>query len=111
MATASFRRSAVYINKLRELANVEAGLKMVVDAEKHMSSIESRRSEDIEHVYKYIEYGARGGAVRVFDWEWSTPPKIRELVFRDKEIKNYLQSNGFSYTDNCVEWFHAKELA
>ena len=86
---------------------------MVVGTEKHVASIESRRSEDIECVYKYIERSARVGAVRVFDWEWSTPSKIRELVFRDKEIKNYLQTNGFSYAENnCVEWYHAtaKEL-
>jgi hypothetical protein len=102
-----FRRSAAYINKLRDIANAQASLKLLVGAEKHMASIETRRSEDIEYVYKYIEGSARVGAVRIFDWEWSTPSKIRELVFKDQEIKNYLERNGFSYADNCVEWYHA----
>ena len=108
-AVIPFRRSAVYINKLREIANAQAGLQIQLRAEKYVADLELRRGADIERVYNYIERSARGGAVRVFDWEWSTPKKERDLIFRDLEIKNYLERNGFSYDYNCVEWYAAQD--
>ncbi len=103
----SFRRSAVYMNKLREIANVQATLAMRVRTEKYKEGVETRRSKDLDRVYTFIEWSARGGAVRIFDWEWSTPKVERDLIFRDTELKNYLQNNGFSYVDNCIEWYAA----
>jgi len=105
----SFRRSAVYMNKLRDITNTQANLAMLIRAEKYKEDIETRRSKDIERVYTLIERSARGGAVRIFDWEWSTPKVERDLLFRDDEIKNYLQNNGFSYSYNCIEWYAAAE--
>jgi hypothetical protein len=109
MATIPFRRSAAYANRLVNIANQKAGLQLILSSEKYAAELESRRAEDIERVYNYIERAASGGAVRVFDWEWSTPKKERELIFKDDEIKSYLQRNGFSYDYNCVEWWHVKE--
>jgi hypothetical protein len=109
MASIPFRRSAVYINKLRDIANQKASLRLLVRDEKYVADFETRRAADIDCVYNYIENAANAGAVRVFDWEWSTPKKERDLIFRDDEIKSYLQSNGFSYDYNCVEWWQAKD--
>ena len=105
----SFRRSAVYMNKLRDVASMQSILDMRVRDDELQKTFEMRRSEDLERVYTLIERSARGGAVRIFDWEWSTPKVERDLLFRDDEIKNYLQSNGFSYSYNCIEWYAAKE--
>ena len=97
------------MNKLRDITNTQANLAMLVRAEKYKEDIETRRAKDLERVYTLIERSARGGAVRIFDWEWSTPKVERDLLFRDDEIKNYLQSNGFSYSYNCIEWYAATE--
>jgi hypothetical protein len=106
--TTPFRRSAGFMNSLVKIAGQQSQLLRKVQAEKHDAALEIRRAADIDRVYNYIERAARGGAVRVFDWDWSTPQKERDLIFRDDEIKTYLQYNGFSYDYNCVEWWHAK---
>lgn len=103
------RRSAVYMNKLVAIANAQAHIQIIVDAEKYKYNFETTRGDDLSRVYSYIEQGARGGAVRVFDWD-STPKEVRALIFKDEEIKRYLMSNGFSYTDNAIEWYGATEL-
>ena len=97
------------MNKLRDVANMQSILNRRVLYDEVQRDIETRRSEDLERVYTLIERSARGGAVRIFDWEWSTPKVERDLLFRDDEIKNYLQNNGFSYDYNCIEWWAAKE--
>jgi hypothetical protein len=104
-----FRRSAVFINKLTAIANMQARLDTIVGVEKYKADVEVRRGQDIDRVYRYIEASARGGAVRVFDWEWTTPKTVRTLIFTDDDITSYLRSNGFSYEYNCIEWHHATE--
>ena len=111
MTTASFRRSAAYFNNLVKISNMKAGLSNRVREEIYKERIELLRRADLEIVYKYIERSANQGAVRVFNWEWSTPAPIRKLLFEDKEIQTYMQNNGFTYSDNpeCVEWWAAEE--
>ena len=109
MVTIPFRRSAAYAKRLVNIANQKASLQLILGSEKYAAELESRRAEDIECVYNYIERAANGGAVRIFDWEWSTPKKERTLIFKDDEIKSYLRRNGFSYDYNCVEWWHADD--
>jgi hypothetical protein len=108
MMTAPLRRSAGFINKLTKQANAQATLVLARRADTFKATIEARRHADLEYVYKYLEGSARQGAVRVSNWEWSTPQKIRDLIFKDKEIRSYLESNGFMYDgERCVEWYHA----
>lgn len=102
-----FRRSAVYFKKLVDISGEQAKLQMIINAEKYKYELETRRGEDLARVYDYIERNARGGAVRVMNW--GTPALEKKLIFDDKEIKTYLMSNGFSYSDNSLEWWHAKE--
>lgn len=110
--SAPLRRSAGYINKLSKQANAHALIALSARADTFKATIESRRHADLEHVYKYLEGSARQGAVRVSNWEWATPQKIRDLIFKDKEIRSYLESNGFTYDgDRCVEWYHASTKA
>jgi hypothetical protein len=104
-----FRRSALYMNKLVAIANAQAATQMIVDAEKYKYNFETTRAEDLARVYSYIERGARGGAVRIFNWD-STPKEVRELIFNDDGMKGYLTSNGFNYSDNAIEWYAATEL-
>lgn len=106
ISTIPFRRSAVYMNKLVSIANAQATLKLVTDAEQYKYELESRRGEDLTRVYSYIETSARKGAVRVFNWD-STPEEVRKLIFNDTDIKNYLTSNGFSYEYDSIEWHAA----
>ena len=112
MSAKSFRRSAIYINKLTTIANIRAYLYNVARSEKVTDDFEKRRFEDVEIVYNYIERSANVGAVRIFDTCWSDRnTHIRDLIFRDKEIKAFLIANGFhyssSYKDECVEWYQA----
>ncbi len=114
MSAKSFRRSAIYINKLTTIANIRAYLNNVARSEKVTDNFEKRRLADIEIVYNYIEHSANVGAVRIFDTCWSDKNKnthIRDLIFRDKEIKAFLIANGFhyssSYKDECIEWYQA----
>jgi hypothetical protein len=112
MAIRSFRRSAYYINKLTTIANAKLSLDHIVKSEIKFSEIEKRRGEDIDLVYKYIERSALVGAVRIFDNDWMhKDPKIRNLLFKDEEIKSYLMVNGFDYSSSystpCIEWYGA----
>lgn len=102
----TFRRSAAYMNALVKIANQKAGLENIVRVEKYKHELETRRAEDLNRVYKVLEASAKQGAVRIQNWEL-TPKDIRNLLFEDSEIKRYLQSNGFSYSNNAVEWYGA----
>jgi len=103
-----FRRSAAYANNLVKIANLKAGLANQVRAEMYSAGVEATRKKDLEIVFQYIEGSANQGAVRVHNWTWSTPAPIRKLLFEDEEIKNYMVSNGFSYSDGAIEWYHAE---
>ena len=114
MSAKSFRRSAIYMNKLTTIANIKAHLNIVKRSEKVTDKFEERRLSDIEIVYNYIERSANVGAVRIFDSYWSDRNEntyARDLIFRDKEIKAFLIANGFhyssSYKDECIEWYQA----
>lgn len=112
MAMRSFRRSAYYINKLASISNAKLSLDHIVKSEIKFSEIEKRRGEDIDLVYKYIERSALVGAVRIFDNDlMHKDSKIRNLLFKDEEIKSYLMVNGFDYSSSystpCIEWYGA----
>lgn len=111
MTTASFRRSAAYFNSLVKIANTRAHLDIRVHKELNKERVEMMRAKDLDGLFKYIEMSANQGAVRIMNWEWTTPAQIRKLLFEDKEIQTYMQNNGFSYSDGpeCVEWWAAEE--
>lgn len=111
MTTVPFRRSAVYFNGLVKIANMRAHLNIRVREEKYKETFETVRKQDLDTVFKYIEGSATQGAVRVHNWEWSTPAPIRKLLFEDKEIQKYMVANGFIYLDHpqSIEWWHAEE--
>lgn len=103
-----FRRSAAYANNLVKIANLKARLENQVRAEMYSAGVEARRKKDLEIVFQYIEGSANQGAVRIHNWTWSTPAPIRTFLFEDEEIKNYMVSNGFSYSDGAIEWYHVE---
>ena len=105
----SFRRSAIYMNNLVKIANMEATIANRIQDERKYFELEERRKLDLEIVYKHIEEHAKRGAVRVFNWEHATPAHIRKLLFEDQEIQKYLRKSGFMYTYNSIEWYHAEE--
>ena len=110
MTSVPFRRSAAYFNNLVKISNMRAKLDIRVREEITKQRFEASREKDLTEVYKYIENSAKQGAVRVMNWEWSTPAPIRKLLFEDKEIQRYMLKNGFVYSNSpeCVEWFHAE---
>jgi hypothetical protein len=106
-----FRRSAAYANNLVKIANLKAGLANQVRVDMYVVGIEITRKKDLEIVFQYIEGSANQGAVRIQNWSWSTPEPIRKLLFEDEEIQNYMIRNGFRYSTDTIEWYHAeKEL-
>ena len=111
MASVPFRRSAVYMNNLVKIANARAGLANKVREEMYNAHFEHLRKKDLEVIFQYIESSAKQGAVRVMNWEWSTPSPVRKLLFEDKDIQNFMMKNGFSYSDHpeCIEWYNAEE--
>ena len=103
-----FRRSATYANNLVKIANLKAGLANQVRAEMFTAEIEVRRKKDLEVVFQYIEGSANQGAVRIQNWTGFTPTPIRKLLFEDQDIQNYMIRNGFSYSADAIEWYHAE---
>lgn len=111
MTTVPFRRSAAYFNSLVKIANMRAHLDIRVREEIYKERFEIFRKKDIDTIFQYIEGSAAQGAVRVFNWEWTTPAPIRKLLFEDKDIQTFMVKNGFIYSDHpeCIEWWHAEE--
>jgi hypothetical protein len=129
MTNVPFRRSATYFNRLVKAANAKALMKICINEENkskfevahkvdhgevlimnyELSKFEVDRKVDLDAVFQYIEASAKQGAVRVINWEWSTPAHIRKLLFEDQEIQKYMRANGFLYSSgpDCIEWWHA----
>lgn len=102
-----FSRSAAYAKRLADIAQYKALLAHKLEEEERRSEKELRRKADIERAYALIEARANMGCVRIFSND-SSAPWVRTLLFDDNEIKSYLMSNGFSYTDNTIEWCHPR---
>lgn len=108
MATVPFRRSASYFNSLVKIANMNAGLAIKVREEVYKNHFEATRKKDLEVLFQYIEGSAKQGAVRIMNWDGSTPAPIRKLLFEDKEMQLFMMNNGFVYSGkDCVEWYQA----
>lgn len=106
----AFYRTASYANRLTKAAAAQASIQLSqrsARAAAVLQEIESRRKADLDRVYYLIHRSAHGGGVRIFNWDWTTAKEDRHLLFEDKEIQKYLEGQGFSYTYNAIEWYHA----